>query len=271
MAAVKVAVLGAGGRVGSEVCRAVLGTQDLELVTAVDPRLVGIDLAQVIGVPAGGLHLEADVAACARSGAEVVIDFTSAAVAFANLKWTASHGISSVIGTTGFSVDQVEAMRSAVVDGGVSCVWSTNFSIGAVVMMQLAEIAAPYFDTVEIVEIHHNKKRDAPSGTARVTAERIEAARSTPFAPDPTTEVTVPGARGARTRMGVGIHSLRLEGAVAHQEVIFGLAGQTLTIRHDSHERASFVPGILLAVRRIGEVSGFVEGIDGLLTRGGMA
>jgi len=259
----RVGVLGAGGRVGSEVCRAVLGEQDLELVAAVDPKLSGIDVSQVLGFDAGGLHFVGDISACSRVPVDVFVDFTSAEPAVANLEWALSHGIASVIGATGFSQAQQSRMRDLVARTGGRCLWAANFSVGAVVLMKLAALAAPYFDTAEVVEMHHNHKLDAPSGTARVIVERIEKARASDFAADPTESTHE--TRGERSQKGIGIHSLRVEGAVAHHEVIFGLQGQTLTLRHDSYDRSSFIPGVLLAIRHIAEIEGLVIGLDALL------
>ncbi len=256
-------MLGAGGRVGTEVCRAVLAEGDLELVAAIDPKLSGIDVSQVLGIDAGGLHFDRDVSACGRVGVDVLVDFTTADAAVANLEWAVQHGIAAVIGATGFSEQQQTSMRELVEGAHGRCLWAANFSVGAVVLMKLAALAAPYFDTAEVVEMHHNHKRDAPSGTAKVIIERIEGARSKDFAPDPTE--TASETRGARSAKGVGIHSLRVEGVLAHHEVIFGLSGQTLTLRHDSYDRSSFIPGVLLALRHIDEIDGFVVGLDALL------
>jgi len=268
MSDMRIGVLGAGGKVGSAVCRAVLDDPRLELVGAVDPKLAGIDLGQILGKSAVGLIARRDVEALIRESPEVVIDFTEARASYHNLLKLAEAHIPAVVGTTGFSEDEIAKLRVAF--DGVGCVVASNFSIGAILMMRCATLCAPYFDSVEIVESHHDQKADAPSGTAIETARRILAARrqatATPFLGDQTTNVKLEGARGSMIEDEVRIHSLRLRGAVAHHEVVFGAVGQTLTIRHDSHDRESFVPGVLLAVSRVVEVGGLVLGIDGFLT-----
>ncbi|HEY0484997.1 MAG TPA: 4-hydroxy-tetrahydrodipicolinate reductase [Mycobacteriales bacterium] len=244
----RVGVLGARGRMGSEVCRAVDGADDLDLVAMVD---VGDWLFNV-----------------SDAGAQVVVDFTRPDVVMDNLRWCVDQGISAVVGTTGFDAERIATVREwlGAADNNVGVVIAPNFGIGAVLMMQFAAKAARFFDSVEVVEMHHPGKIDAPSGTARRTAELIAAARREaglgPM-PDATTE-EYDGARGARID-GVPVHAVRLAGLVAHQEVLCGRAGESLTIRHDSFDRASFMPGVLLAVRRVLSRPGLTLGLDPLL------
>jgi len=257
----KVGVFGAGGRMGSTVCQAVDGDPTLDLVAAVDPHHVGLDMRQVTGVDKPFL-VAADGLAFLDAGVEVVIDFTHVDAARENLLFLAEHGIHAVTGTTGFTDDDYAAFSSAFTRS--NCVIAPNFAIGAVLMMRFAELAAPYFETAEIVELHHDNKLDAPSGTAMLTAERM-AAVSSEWAPDPTRTEVVPGARGGEGPAGIRMHSLRLRGMVAHQEVILGTTGQTLSIRHDSYDRASFMPGVLLAVKAVADRPGVTIGLDALL------
>jgi 4-hydroxy-tetrahydrodipicolinate reductase len=192
----------------------------------------------------------------------VVVDFTHLDAARENLLFLAEHGIHAVTGTTGFSEEDYAAFNAAFTSA--NCVVAPNFAIGAVLMMRFAELAAPYFETAEIMELHHDAKLDAPSGTAMLTVERMAAASSN-WAPDPTRTEILPGARGGEGPSGIRVHSLRLRGMVAHQEVILGTTGQTLSIRHDSYDRDSFMPGVVLAVRAVGDRPGVTVGLDALL------
>ena len=259
--ALRVGVVGAGGRMGSTVCQAVAGDPDLELVAAVDPFHSGLDLRQVTGVDLP-LQVGSSNDVFEHERAEVVVDFTQVDAARANTLWLAEHGIHAVVGTTGFSDADYDDFRTAF--SRSNCVVAPNFAIGAVLMMRFAEMAAPYFESAEIIELHHDQKIDAPSGTALLTAERMAGA-STEWAPDPTTNEIVPGARGGAGPAGIHIHSLRVRGMVAHQEVVLGTTGQTITIRHDSYDRSSFMPGVLLAVKAVGDRPGLTVGLDALL------
>jgi 4-hydroxy-tetrahydrodipicolinate reductase len=238
----KVGVLGAQGRMGAEVCRAVEAADDLSLVAAID---VGDDREPLLA-------------------ADVVVDFTAPAAVMDNLRWCIGAGLDCVVGTTGFTDARLDDVRAMLAEQpGVGAIIAPNFGIAAVLMMRFAATAAPYFDSVEIVELHHPNKVDAPSGTARRTAELIAEARAGKASPDATTE-SLDGARGAEVG-GVHIHAVRLAGLVAHQEVMLGGDGETLTIRHDSLSRESFMPGVLLAVRGVGHRPGLTVGIDELL------
>jgi 4-hydroxy-tetrahydrodipicolinate reductase len=251
---IRVGVFGAAGRMGATVCAAVVGDPALVLVAAVDPRAVGDEVEGIVVAP--------DAMALADAGAEVAVDFTALDAARANAAWCAARGVHAVVGTTGFTDDHLEELRRAFTAS--NCLVAANFAIGAVLMMRFAELAAPYFETAEIIELHHDQKVDAPSGTAMATAARMAAA-SGDWGPDPTTRTIAEGARGGPGPAGIRVHSVRLRGLVAHQEVLLGTLGQTLTIRHDSYDRASFMPGVVLAVKRIADHPGLTVGLDGYL------
>jgi 4-hydroxy-tetrahydrodipicolinate reductase len=244
MSKIKVGVLGAKGRMGATVCEAVSASSDCELVAALD---VNDDLMNLVS-----------------NGAEVVVDFTTPSSVEANLKVLAENNIHAVVGTTGFNAEKLAAVEKQFVASKASVVIAPNFGLAAVLMMKFAAKAAPHFESVEIIELHHPRKADAPSGTARRTAEMIAEARSgMEDMPDSTSDL-IPGARGAIVA-GVPVHSIRLQGVVAHQEVVFGGPGESLTIRHDSYDRESFMPGVLLAVRKVSQTSGLTYGLENLL------
>lgn len=247
---------------GATVCQAVADDPALELVAAVDPHHAGIDLRQVAKVDAPDLQVASSAEELLRQGAEVAVDFTVIDAARQNLDFLAEHGIHAVVGTTGFDENDYEHFRSVFTKS--NCLIAPNFAIGAVLMMRFAEIAAPYFETGEIIELHHDEKVDAPSGTAMLTAQRMADA-SSDWKPDPTEKWVLPGARGGVGPANIPVHSVRLKGLVAHQEVLLGTTGQLLTIRHDSFDRSSFMPGVLLGVKRIAQVPGLTVGLDTLL------
>lgn len=245
--AIRVGVLGALGKVGSEVCRAVEEADDTELVARID---ADDELDGLVG-----------------SDAQVVVDFTHPDVVMDNLEFCLDHGIHAVVGTTGFDDERLETLRRWLDDApGVGVLVAPNFSIGALLMMRFAATAAPFYESVEVVELHHPDKADAPSGTARRTAQLIAAARreagSGPV-PDATSSA-LDGARGADVE-GIRVHGLRIRGLVAHQEVVLGGLGETLTIRHDSLDRASFTPGVLVGVRAVGSHPGLTVGLEQFL------
>jgi 4-hydroxy-tetrahydrodipicolinate reductase len=262
-AAIRVGVFGAGGRMGSTVCSAVAEAPDLELVAAVDPFHGGIDLRQ-LGVAVTGLQVARSADAIADAGADVAVDFTVVDAALENLRWCAEHDVHAVVGTTGFTAEDVADLELRFEKSAANAFIAPNFAIGAVLMMRFAELAAPYFETAEIIELHHDAKIDAPSGTAMLTAERMSAA-SGEWGADPTETIVVEGARGAEGPGGIRVHSVRLRGLVAHQEVVLGTTGQSLSIRHDSYDRTSFMPGVLLAIRSVADHSGLTIGLDALL------
>jgi 4-hydroxy-tetrahydrodipicolinate reductase len=247
---------------GSTVCRAVRDAPDMELVAAVDPHHAGIDLHQ-LGLHGTHLQVSSKASALADADAEVAVDFTVIEAARENLEWCAGNGVHAVIGTTGFTEGELAELAEGFEGGSANAVIVPNFAIGAVLMMRFAELAAPYFETAEIIELHHDQKIDAPSGTAMLTAQRM-AAVSKEWVDEPTTTVAAHGARGGRVE-GIPVHSVRLRGLVAHQEVLLGTTGQCLSIRHDSYDRTSFMPGVLHAVRRVSEMRGLTVGLDRVL------
>ena len=240
-----VAVFGARGRMGAEVCRAVEAADDLQLVAMVD----------------------ADDDRAAAEQADVVVDFTHPDAVMDNLAWCVEHGIHAVVGTTGFDDQRLDTLRGWLAEApSTGVLVAPNFSIGAVLMMRLAAEAARFYESVEIVEMHHPDKADAPSGTARRTAQLVAAARrEAGLGPVPdATSTSLDGARGADVD-GIRVHGLRVRGLVAHQEVLLGGAGESLTIRHDSYDRASFMPGVLLGVRAVAARPGLTVGLEHLL------
>ena len=243
----RVAVLGALGRMGTAACTAVEGADGLELVARVD--------------------LGDDITALAGTGAEVAVDFTRPDAVLDNLGWCVRNGVHVVVGTSGFTDERLAHVRRLLDDSpGVGVLVVPNFSIGAVLAMRFAQQAAPFFESVEVVEMHHPDKVDAPSGTARRTAELIAQARAEAGlgpVPDATTD-DPEGARGASIQ-GVAVHALRVRGLTASQEVVLGGPGETLTIRHDSHDRESFMPGVLSAVRAVADRPGLTVGLDAVL------
>lgn len=243
---IRVGVLGARGRMGSEVCRAVEGAPDLALVAQVDE---GDSLSVLLD-----------------ARAQVVVDFTHPGAVLDNVRFALEHGIASVVGTSGFDEERFATVRGWLEQTPGHVLVAPNFGVGAVLMMQFARQAARFFDSVEVIELHHAGKVDAPSGTAARTASLLAQARTEAGAgavPDATT-TELPGARGADVD-GVRVHSVRMPGLVAHQEVILGTEGETLTIRHDSMNRTSFMPGVLLAVRAVRDRPGLTIGLEPLL------
>jgi 4-hydroxy-tetrahydrodipicolinate reductase len=244
---------------GSAVCAAMIADAELELVAAVDPGRLGE------AVPGTDLRFAGGTPALAAAGAEVVVDFTTPHAVAANARACAAAGLHLVIGTTGLGPDGEAELAALYPAAGLAgCVLAANFAIGAVLSMRFAELAAPWFETAEIIELHHDAKLDAPSGTALRTAERMAAASAT-WGADPTRTTTVAGVRGGVGPGGIRIHSVRLRGLVAHQEVLLGTTGETLTIRHDSIDRSSFMPGVVLAVKAVVGRPGLTVGLEPLL------
>lgn len=243
---IRVAVLGAHGRMGATVCAALQDNSEFQLVAAID---VDDDISQIVS-----------------AGAEVAVDFTVPDSVMNNLEFLVANGIHAVVGTSGFDADRIAKVQALVANGSSHVLIAPNFGIGAVLMMQFAKTAAAFFESAEIIELHHPRKVDAPSGTARRTAELISESRAEAGLakmPDATVQ-SLPGARGAEVD-GIPVHSVRAEGLLAHQEVIFGGAGESLTIRHDSFNRESFMPGVLLAVSKIASAPGLTIGLENLL------
>lgn len=261
---IRVLVFGAAGRMGAEVCRTVAATDGMVLVAAVDPGAPGTTIAEVAGIDGstGDVGIVAEAGAVDADGVDVAVDFTVAAAARDNIAWCAANGVHAVVGTSGFDAADHDRFAGAFADS--ACLIAPNFAISAVLMMRFAAEAAPFFDSVEIIELHHDAKRDAPSGTAVATAERIAAA-SSEWADDPTEDEVLAGARGGRGAGDIPIHAVRLRGLVAHQEVLLGTTGQSLMIRQDSYDRTSFMPGVVAAVRAMAGRTGLIVGLDRVL------
>ena len=269
---IRVAVTGAAGRMGREVVRAVLEAEGLELAAAIDTHEVGVDAGTLAGTAAAGIAVGSELdSALARTYPHVLVDFTLPHSVLANLRLALAHGVSPVVGTTGLSAESLAEVDRTAREKGIGAFVAPNFAIGAVLMMQFAAQAAKYLPDVEIIELHHDRKVDSPSGTALLTAQKIGEARRaaavSPVAEPGGLVEKAPGARGARAGItgDVPIHSVRLPGFVAHQEVIFGGVGQVLTLRHDSIDRRSFMPGVILAVRKVRGLKGLVVGLENLL------
>jgi 4-hydroxy-tetrahydrodipicolinate reductase len=269
---VRVAVCGASGKMGKEVVKAVLADPQLSLVAAIDRFGVGIDAATGAGCPEPcGVAIQADlVPALKATNAQVCVDFTHPDGILANTLATIEAGVRPVVGTTGLSPENLNTIEAALQKAQLGGMVVPNFAIGAVLMMKFAQQAAQYFDHAEIIELHHNRKADAPSGTAIKTAELmsegLQASGKQAFVGSEVAETeTHTGARGARVAANVHIHSVRLPGLVAHQEVILGGPGQILTLRHDSMDRTSFMPGVVLAVKRVMDLTGLVYGLEHIL------
>jgi 4-hydroxy-tetrahydrodipicolinate reductase len=258
---IRVGVIGAAGKMGRAVLAAVAGAEDLELTCVIDPMVEHLEVPpSVLKVTAPGELPD--------GAADVLVDFTSPDAARAHLPATLRRGFHLVVGTTGLGQGELDELAAISTETGANVLMAANFAIGAILLMRFAAQAAPYFEGVEVIELHHDQKLDAPSGTAIKTVEAIAAARSAAGrgAPhDPTTTEVLNGARGAKGAGGISVHSVRLPGLVAHEEVIFGDPGQGLTIRHDSYDRVSFMAGVLLAIRKIASRPGVTIGLDPLL------
>ncbi len=252
---IRVGVIGAAGRMGSLVCRAVADDPDLLLVSAVVRSGATIPSAP-------DLPFADDVESLKSAGAEVAVEFTRPDAVMGNVRWLLGQGIHAVVGTSGLRPEDVEELRGLSSSSGANVVVASNFAVGAVLMQRLAEVVAPHMPAVEIMELHHEGKVDAPSGTAITTARRVAAARRDGWA-GPGGE-SVAGVRGGEVD-GIRVHSVRLPGLVAHQEVIFGAPGQTLTIRHDAPDRACYMPGVVLAVKAVGSRPGVTVGLEPIL------
>ncbi len=262
---IRVGVIGAAGRMGTEVCRAVDAADGLSLVAAVDPGALGQTLRTCTGVSgaAGDIEVAGELDALVEAGADVAVEFSGPSTVGDNLCWLLEHGVHAVVGATGIAADDLDRARRLAADGPANALVAPNFAIGAVLLLRFAAEAARHLPHVEVIELHHDAKLDAPSGTALRTAELIAQARtSTPVSPGG--DDGHPGARGT-DHLGVRVHSVRLPGLVAHQEVLFGGQGQTLTLRHDSIDRTSFMPGVLLACREVAALDGLVVGLEHVL------
>ncbi|MDU2066366.1 MAG: 4-hydroxy-tetrahydrodipicolinate reductase [Sporomusaceae bacterium] len=265
MEKITVLVSGACGRMGQEVVKAVVRDESLELVGAVDKHHAGKDIGEIVGLGKLNVPIVADLAEALQQGkASVMVDFTNPDAVMPNIRLALNNGVAPVVGTTGFSTDDVQEVRALCQKTGVNALIAPNFAIGAILLMKLSVQAAKYMPHVEIIELHHDQKLDAPSGTALRTAELIAEVRGEMKQGHPNEVEKIPGSRGGQLA-GIPLHSVRLPGYVAHQEVIFGGLGQTLTLRHDSISRESFMPGVTLACKKVLTTSGLTFGLENIL------
>jgi 4-hydroxy-tetrahydrodipicolinate reductase len=261
---INVLLCGAAGKMGREITRAIAGVPDLELVGAVDLIRVGEDAGLLAGIRPLGITVSDSLPEMlARKKAHVLADFTSPLAVMENIKLALQHRVPAVVGTTGLGDDELQSIRQWVEQYATGAIIAPNFALGAVLMMKMVQLCARYFTAVEIIEMHHDEKLDAPSGTALQTARLIGDSIGAVMQEREKFE-KIPGARGGRVS-GIPVHSVRLPGLVAHQEVIFGGAGQLLTLRHDAFTRECFIPGLLLAIRRAPRNEKFIFGIENLL------
>jgi 4-hydroxy-tetrahydrodipicolinate reductase len=275
---IPVVVAGALGRMGAEVVKAVLAAPDCSLVAAIDttPGKEGMDVGQELGLGELGVALTADfegslcqASQAARSagpaGGAVLVDFTHPSVVYEHTRAAIAYGVHPVIGTTGLGPEQLQELAVFASKAGVGGAVIPNFSVGMVLLQQAAAAAARYYDFCELTELHHNRKADAPSGTCLKTAELIEELGKTFNAPQVEEHESLAGSRGGLRPSGLRLHALRLPGLVAHQEVMFGAPGETYTLRHDTIDRAAYMPGVLLTARRVRHLEGLVYGLERLL------
>ncbi|MGL4521608.1 MAG: 4-hydroxy-tetrahydrodipicolinate reductase [Bacilli bacterium] len=265
MSVIKVAVSGFRGRMGQEAVQMVARTPHFELVAVVDRQKEANFLNELSGYPELAAPIFDNVESCFEATQpDVLIDLTVPGVGKKHTLSAIAHGVRPVVGTTGFTEEDIQEIREAAEEKGIGAIIAPNFAVGAILMMKFAQMAAKYLDDAEIIELHHDRKVDAPSGTAVKTAEMIAAVKKEKKQGHPDEEETIPGARGGNLH-GIPIHSIRLPGYVAHQEVIFGTEGQTLTIRHDSIHRSSFMSGISMCVDKVVNLSTLVYGLEHLM------
>ncbi len=269
---IPVVVNGATGKMGREAVKAIAAADDMTLVGAIarNPKYVGEDIGEVVGCGALEVPILADLQGTLAMASQekqpaVMVDFTHPDSVYENARAAIAYGVRPVVGTTGLSPNQLQDLADFADKASTGCLVIPNFSIGVVLLQQAAIQASRYFDHVEIIELHHNQKADAPSGTAIQTAQLLAELGKT-FNP-PAVEETekMPGARGTLAAEGIRIHSVRLPGLIAHQEVIFGAPGQLYTLRHDTSDRASYMPGVLLAIRHVLQLKSLVYGLEKLL------
>ncbi|GGJ85500.1 4-hydroxy-tetrahydrodipicolinate reductase [Lentibacillus kapialis] len=262
---IKIIIAGPRGKMGSEAVRMVNNEDTFDLVACIDRKNGGKALKDIESLPALDIPIYEDPEQCFQeTDADVFIDLTTPDVGFEHTKLSLLYDIRPVVGTSGFTQEQIEALADLSTTHGTGCLIAPNFAIGAVLMMQFAKTAAKYLPDVEIIEKHHDQKLDAPSGTAVKTANMIQETRQSKQQGHPDEKETLNGARGAETD-GIHIHSLRLPGLIAHQEVLFGGPGQTLTVKHDSYNRASFMEGVKLSVNKVMESDKLIYGLENIL------
>jgi 4-hydroxy-tetrahydrodipicolinate reductase len=264
---IRVGVIGALGKMGRLICRAVVEDPELSLVAAIDRTREGDHIGPIIGISSVDIVVSSQIETLLQAETEVVVDFTRPGEVMNNVRWAIDHAMDIVVGTSGIGPGELEDIGKWIeAEGGdANIIVAPNFSVGAVVAQRFAAEAARFFPAAEIIELHHDQKADAPSGTAATTAERIATARAELWS-GPGDE-SVSGVRGGEVD-GIRIHSVRLPGLVAHQEVIFGSVGQTLTIRHDALDRSCYLPGVLLAIKQVAERPGLTVGLEPLLGLG---
>ena len=275
---IPVVVTGALGRMGAEVIRAVHAAPDCHLVGAVDntPGKEGHDVGELLGLPALDVAVTADLEGCLCSASQavrdagpgkgaVMVDFTHPSVVYANTRAAIAYGVHPVIGTTGLSPAQLDDLQTFSDKASIGGAVIPNFSVGMVLLQQAAAAAARFYDHAELTELHHNRKADAPSGTCIKTAELMEELGKQFNAPEVDEHESLAGSRGGQRPSGLRLHSLRLPGLVAHQEVMFGSPGETYTLRHDTIDRAAYMPGVLLCVRKVRQLQALVYGLERLL------
>jgi len=262
---IKVAVAGAKGRMGQEVVKMLVADDSLELVVAIDSKLDGIDVGEVVcGKSLGVFFVNSMEKALSQYKPDVLVDFTTPHSIYNHMQLALQYGVRPVVGTTGLSPAQIEEVTNRFAEAKLGAIIAPNFTIGAILCMKFAAMAAKYMPHVEIIELHHDRKLDAPSGTAVKTAEMIASARTQINQGHPDEEETLEGARGANYD-GFRIHSVRLPGLVAHQEVLFGATGQTLSIRHDSITREAYMPGVNMAIKAVMNLDSLVYGLEHLI------
>ncbi|OLN23224.1 4-hydroxy-tetrahydrodipicolinate reductase [Domibacillus antri] len=264
MSSIRVIIAGPRGRMGTEAVKMVMETPAFELVAALD-RKHGGDTLSDIGFAGSNAPIYTDVRDCfADHPADVLIDLTTPEFGYVHTKTALEHGIRPVVGTTGFTDAQLEELKELSESKELGCIIAPNFAIGAVLMMKFSQLAAKYFQDVEIIELHHDKKLDAPSGTAVKTAQMINDVREPKEQGHPDEKETMPGVRGANMN-GMHIHSVRLPGLIAHQQVLFGAEGESLTLRHDSFNRTSFMSGVRVCVETVMKTKTLVYGLENIL------
>ncbi|MFC5463299.1 4-hydroxy-tetrahydrodipicolinate reductase [Lederbergia graminis] len=262
---VRIVIAGPRGRMGKEAVKLVQEVENFELVAVIDRKNNGMMLSDVEGLPNVAVPIYSDIAECLGNvPADVLIDLTIPETGYVHTKTALQHGVRPVVGTTGFTKEQLTELKSLAEEKEIGCIIAPNFAIGAILMMKFSQMAAKYFPNVEILELHHDNKLDAPSGTAIKTAEMIAENRPEQKQGHPDEKETIQGARGADFE-GMRIHSVRLPGLVAHQQVQFGAEGESLTIRHDSYNRASFMSGVKMSVDTVMNLNTLVYGLDNII------
>lgn len=271
-APIPVVINGAAGKMGREVVKAVAAAPDLNLVGAVDrhPAIQGQDVGELAGIEALEIPIVNDLQATLVMATQerqppVMVDFTHPDSIYENIRAAIAYGVRPVVGTTGLSAEQINELADFADKASIGAAIVPNFSIGVVLLQEAAVRASQYFDHIEIIELHHNQKADAPSGTAIQTAQLLEEFGKSFNPPQVEETEKIAGARGSQTTSGIRIHSVRLPGLIAHQEVIFGAAGQIYTLRHDTSDRACYMPGVLLTIRKVIQLKTLVYGLEKLL------